>query len=81
MAHDKNGKYSVPVLWDKKHKTIVNNESAEIADMLNKEFNDFAKNKELDLAPADLLDKMHEVDTWIYDNINNGVYKCGFAKS
>jgi putative glutathione S-transferase len=48
---------------------------------LNKEFNDYAKNKELDLAPVDLLDKMKEADTWMYDNINNGVYKCGFAKT
>jgi putative glutathione S-transferase len=78
---DYNGRYTVPVLWDKKTKTIVSNESSEIVLMLNKEFNDFAKNKELELSPAYLLDKMKEVDTWIYDNINNGVYKCGFAQT
>jgi putative glutathione S-transferase len=78
---DYNGRYTVPVLWDKKTKTIVSNESSEIVLMLNNEFNEFAKNKELELSPSDLLDKMKEVDTWIYDNINNGVYKCGFAQT
>jgi len=47
-------KYSVPVLWDKKLKTIVNNESAEIQEIFNSAFNDFAKNKDLDLSPKDL---------------------------
>lgn len=54
MANDTFGKYSVPVLWDKKLKTIVSNESAEIVEMLNSEFNDFARNKDLDLSPKDI---------------------------
>jgi len=79
MANDTNGKYSVPVLWDKKLETIVSNESADIIKMLNSEFNDFAENPKLDLAPKSALKKMNAVDPWIYDNINNGVYKSGFA--
>ncbi|KAL5987313.1 hypothetical protein ACLOJK_038478 [Asimina triloba] len=73
------GKYTVPVLWDKKLRTIVNNESSEITRMLNSEFNDFAKNPVLDLYPTNLQAKINEVNEWVYDAINNGVYKCGFA--
>ncbi|GAB4829521.1 hypothetical protein Ancab_019194 [Ancistrocladus abbreviatus] len=74
------GKYTVPVLWDKKLKTVVNNESAEIIRMLNSEFNDFAVNADLDLYPTPLRSQIDEINEWIYDGINNGVYKCGFAK-
>ena len=81
MSNDKLGLYSVPLLWDKKLKTIVNNESSEIIKMLNSEFNEWASNPKLDLAPKALQKKMDDVDGWIYDNINNGVYKCGFARS
>ena len=73
--------YSVPLLWDKQAKCIVNNESSEIIRMLNSEFNDFAEKADLDLAPADLQPQMDQVDPWIYENINNGVYRCGFASS
>jgi len=81
LANDTFAKYSVPVLWDKKTKTIVNNESAEIIDMFNSEFNDLSKYPTLNLAPASLLTQMKEYDEWIYPGINNGVYKCGFAQS
>ncbi|GMH27735.1 hypothetical protein Nepgr_029578 [Nepenthes gracilis] len=74
------GKYTVPVLWDKKLKTIVNNESSEIIRMLNSEFNDFAVNAALDLYPPQLRSQIDKINEWIYDGINNGVYKCGFAK-
>ncbi|XP_077250968.1 uncharacterized protein LOC143890249 isoform X2 [Tasmannia lanceolata] len=74
------GKYTVPVLWDKKLKTIVSNESSEIIRMLNSEFNDMAENAPLDLYPNNLEDVINEVNDWVYDAINNGVYKCGFAK-
>ena len=79
ISNDTLGKYSVPVLWDTKTKTIVNNESSEIIVMLNKVFNEFAKHPEVDLAPANLEQAMKEVDDWTYEGINNGVYKCGFA--
>jgi glutathionyl-hydroquinone reductase len=80
-AHDVNGKYTVPILWDKKLNTIVNNESSEIIRMLNSEFNEFAKNPDLDLVPSELLGAIDEVNDWVYRGINNGVYSCGFAKT
>ncbi|XP_043689918.1 glutathionyl-hydroquinone reductase YqjG-like [Telopea speciosissima] len=73
------GKYTVPVLWDKKLKTIVSNESSEILRMLNTEFNDIAENASLDLYPPHLQSQIDEINEWVYDGINNGVYKCGFA--
>eukprot|EP01023_Acetabularia_acetabulum_P063709 TRINITY_DN8041_c0_g1_i1.p1 TRINITY_DN8041_c0_g1~~TRINITY_DN8041_c0_g1_i1.p1 ORF type:complete len:391 (+),score=45.13 TRINITY_DN8041_c0_g1_i1:27-1199(+) len=80
-ANDTTGKYSVPVLWDKKEATIVNNESSEIIRMFNSEFNTICKNPDLDLYPEELREKIDEVNAWIYPNINNGVYRCGFATS
>lgn len=80
-AKDTEGKYTVPILWDKKKETIVSNESSEIIQMLNRCFNDFATNPNLDLEPAELKQEMMEVDQWIYDTINNGVYKCGFCST
>ncbi|XP_020591804.1 uncharacterized protein LOC110032495 [Phalaenopsis equestris] len=74
------GKYTVPVLWDKQLKTIVNNESAEIIRMFNTELNDIAENANLDLYPSHLQKVIDEVNEWVYDTINNGVYRCGFAK-
>lgn len=61
-------------------KTIVNNESSEIIRMFNTEFNDLAEKPDLDLYPAHLQTVIDEVNEWVYDSINNGVYKCGFAK-
>eukprot|EP00559_Dactyliosolen_fragilissimus_P000928 CAMPEP_0184856374 /NCGR_PEP_ID=MMETSP0580-20130426/1561_1 /TAXON_ID=1118495 /ORGANISM="Dactyliosolen fragilissimus" /LENGTH=341 /DNA_ID=CAMNT_0027351373 /DNA_START=203 /DNA_END=1228 /DNA_ORIENTATION=- len=83
-AGDTLGKYTVPLLWDKKLNTIVNNESSEIIRMFNSEFNSFAtRNKDLDLYPDDTKKKesIDSVNDWVYDTINNGVYKCGFATS
>nr|BAK00626.1 predicted protein [Hordeum vulgare subsp. vulgare] len=74
------GKPTVPVLWDKQLKTVVNNESSEIIRMLNAEFNDIAENPGLDLNPAHLRASIDDVNGLVYDAINNGVYKCGFAK-
>ncbi|XP_015885375.2 uncharacterized protein LOC107420824 isoform X1 [Ziziphus jujuba] len=73
------GKYTVPVLWDKKLKTIVNNESSEIIRMFNVEFNEIAENPALDLYPSHLQAQIDQTNEWVYNLINNGVYKCGFA--
>jgi putative glutathione S-transferase len=59
---------------------VVNNESSEIIRMLNTEFNDIAENPGLDLNPVHLQESIDEVNDLVYDAINNGVYKCGFAK-
>ncbi|XP_020401132.1 glutathionyl-hydroquinone reductase YqjG [Zea mays] len=74
------GKPTVPVLWDKQLKTVVNNESSEIIRMLNAEFNGIARNPGLDLYPAHLQASIDEANELVYDAINNDVYKCGFAK-
>jgi len=69
------------VLWDKKLETIVNNESAEIIRILNVAFNDQlpADKAKIDLYPEDLRAEIDETNTWVYDTVNNGVYKSGFA--
>ncbi|MEI7133550.1 glutathione S-transferase family protein [Pectobacterium atrosepticum] len=77
---DYTGKVSVPVLWDRVEGRIVNNESADIIRMLNSEFNDLTGNH-LDFYPSELHS---EIDRWnetVYHNVNNGVYKTGFAKT
>lgn len=81
LSNDKDGKYSVPVLWDKKEKCIVSNESADIIRMFNSNFNKISSKPELDLYPEALRAKINETNDWVYNGINNGVYKCGFAKS
>lgn len=78
-SNDTTGKYSVPVLWDKKTGVIVNNESSEILRMFNTSFNHLAKNPDLDLYPEPLRPAIDEVNEWVYPAINNGVYRCGFA--
>ncbi|MBL1208917.1 glutathione S-transferase C-terminal domain-containing protein [Geminocystis sp. GBBB08] len=75
------GRCTVPVLWDKKTKTIVNNESSEIIILLNNEFNNFAKNANFNLYPDDLKSQIQEWNNKIYHYINNGVYRCGFAQT
>jgi glutathionyl-hydroquinone reductase len=74
------GRVTVPVLWDKQRETIVNNESREIVRMFNDRFTKLATRK-LDLAPAELRDEVERVIDAIYEPINNGVYKAGFASS
>ncbi|MFG1501350.1 glutathione S-transferase family protein [Halobacteriovorax sp. XZX-3] len=71
---------TVPILWDKKTQTIVNNESSEIIRIFNSEFNELTGNHE-DFYPEDLADKIDELNEFIYSNINNGVYRSGFAKT
>ncbi|KQT66112.1 MULTISPECIES: glutathione S-transferase family protein [unclassified Aureimonas] len=72
------GRVTVPVLWDKATGTIVNNESAEIIRMLNASFDAFG-NGSPDLYPPDLRPEIDALNADIYDRVNNGVYKCGFA--
>ena len=78
---DFTGRVTVPVLFDKHTQQIVSNESAEIIRMFNTAFNDLIdKDKaELDLYPQALQGKIDDLNDWIYDDINNGVYKSGFA--
>ena len=75
------GRCTVPVLWDKETKTIVNNESAEIIVMLNSQFNEYAANSYLDLYPEELREKIELWNEKIYHRVNNGVYRCGFAQT
>src|SRR5450432_702493 len=72
------GRVSVPVLWDKKKKTIVNNESPEIIRMLNSAFNAFT-NIHTDYYPEPLRAQIDKINDLVYANINNGVYRAGFA--
>ena len=71
---------TVPLLWDKKNETIVNNESSEIIRIFNTNFNELTGN-DLDFYPEDLQKEIDELNNLIYENINNGVYKCGFAQT
>ncbi len=72
------GRVTVPVLWDKKTGTIVNNESREIIRMFDKEFDEIAQ-LDADFYPADLRETIDEAIDAIYQPINNGVYRAGFA--
>ena len=73
------GRVTVPVLWDRKHGTIVNNESSELIRMLNSEFDAIAGEPGLDFHPEELREEIDEVNALVYPNVNNGVYRCGFA--
>eukprot|EP00117_Sycon_ciliatum_P001005 scpid79910/ scgid6851/ Uncharacterized protein yqjG len=78
------GRVTVPVLFDKKTKKIVNNESSEIIRMLNTEFNEFCETSEqrkLDLYPEELRSTIEKWNDFCYPNVNNGVYRSGFATS
>lgn len=75
------GRFTVPVLWDKKTDTLVNNESSEIIRMLYEEFDDLVdqKYKGITYYPRQLQAEIDSVNEWVYDTVNNGVYKAGFA--
>lgn len=77
---DYTGRVTVPILWDKKTEQIVNNESADIVRMLNTAFNNIGASK-ADFYPKALQQSIDEINSWVYPNINNGVYKAGFATS
>jgi putative glutathione S-transferase len=72
------GRVTVPVLWDKQRHTIVSNESSEIIRMFNSAFNQVTGDQQ-DFYPEALRDDIDDLNNWIYDGINNGVYKAGFA--
>jgi len=72
------GRVTVPLLWDRQTDTAVNNESSEIIRMLNAEFDTFG-DPSLDLYPEALRAEIDAVNDRIYPNVNNGVYRCGFA--
>ena len=72
------GRVTVPVLWDKQHGTIVNNESSEIIRMLNAAFDAFTDAR-ADTYPAPLRDEIDRINAFVYETINNGVYRTGFA--
>ena len=72
------GRVTVPILWDKQQNTIVSNESSEIIRMFNSAFNDVTGNTD-DLWPQHMHDDIEVVNARIYDTLNNGVYRCGFA--
>ncbi len=73
------GRATVPVLWDSQTQTIVNNESAEIIELLNSEFDELATGP--DLYPEVLRPKIDQLNDKIYETVNNGVYRCGFAQT
>ncbi|WP_076417523.1 glutathione S-transferase family protein [Colwellia sp. UCD-KL20] len=77
-APDYQGRVTVPILWDKKTQTIVNNESIEIIRMFNTAFNDLTGNSD-DYYPDSLQEKIEAVNERIYHTVNNGVYRAGFA--
>jgi putative glutathione S-transferase len=72
------GRVTVPILWDKEQNTIVSNESSEIIRMFNSAFDGITGNTD-DYWPTPLHDRIEGFNTRIYDTVNNGVYKCGFA--
>ena len=74
------GRVTVPILWDKQRQTIVSNESSEIIRMFNTAFNELTGNT-LDFYPAVLRGEVDQINERVYEPINNGVYKSGFATS
>jgi putative glutathione S-transferase len=72
------GRVTTPALWDRQQHVIVSNESADIIRMFNDEFRTLAPDTQ-DYCPAQLRAGIDEINAFIYDNVNNGVYRCGFA--
>jgi len=77
---DYTGRVSVPVLWDTQKKRIINNESADIMRIFNHAFDALTGNTQ-DFYPEPLRPAIDDINAFIYQHINNGVYKCGFAQS
>ena len=77
--HNYDGRVTVPVLWDKKTKRIVNNCEDDICRMFNHVLNDFARHKAVDFFPKEFEAEQTKLSGFLYDNVNNGVYRAGFA--
>jgi putative glutathione S-transferase len=75
------GRATVPVLWDRQRAALVNNESADIIEILNESWNEFARHPEVDLYPAHLRATIDDWSDRLYETVNNGVYRCGFAQT
>jgi glutathionyl-hydroquinone reductase len=73
------GRVTVPVLWDKQTNRIVNNCEDDICPMFNSAFNEFARNKDVNFFPREIESEHRKLNDFLYDNINNGVYRAGFA--
>jgi putative glutathione S-transferase len=70
---------TVPVLWDKTSRRILNNSEDDICRMFNDAFRPLARHQKLDLFPIDIAPEQDELSDFIYEKINNGVYKAGFT--
>ncbi|GER46097.1 glutathione S-transferase family protein [Striga asiatica] len=75
------GRSTVPMLWDCNRREVFCNESYDIIQIFNSEMNELSSNPGLDLSPPHLKDRINEWNRIIYPNVNNGVYRCGFAQS
>ena len=78
---DFDGHVTVPVLWDRERGRIVNNESSEIIRMLESEFDAFAEHPERHYLPEELRPEIDELNEFVYENVNDGVYRTGFART
>lgn len=76
---DYRGRVTVPVLWDTKSKSIVSNSDDDIMRMFETEFDALGDRGALDLYPSQYRDEIEALNEWIYETLNNGVYKAGFA--
>ena len=72
------GRCTAPLLVDKKQKKLVSNESADLMRMLN-QINKAGASSSIDLCPKELQEQIDEINAWVYNDVNNGVYKCGFS--
>jgi putative glutathione S-transferase len=78
---DYTGRVTVPVLWDKKRQTIVSNESSEIIRMFNAAFDGVGGDPSVDFYPAAFRAEIDRINAFVYETVNNGVYKAGFART
>ena len=75
------GRVTVPILWDKERRRIVSNSDDDIMRMFETEFDAVAANPKLDLYPRELRPQIDELNDYLYETVNNGVYQAGFATS